>query len=138
MTIDKQKVGGVCNSLNSLSSLHRHKYAKDPTNMTSRSTSEIMEQAQNLICELWDLLELRKETTMLKSIMIMDGNRYVGAMDIEPDEDGLISVYKAKGASDEKICVLYVSDMDYGIVIPRDVFDRINKRLDIDEERFDG
>lgn len=69
MAVDKVRVGGVCNSLNALSGLHRHKYAKDPTNMTSRNTSDIMDLAQHIIWELWDELELRKDTSMPKEVV---------------------------------------------------------------------
>ena len=58
--VDEQRVGGVCNSLNALSSLHRHKYSKEPKNKTSRNTSEIMDVAQRLIWEMWDELKLQR------------------------------------------------------------------------------
>lgn len=75
---------------------------------------------------------------MTNSVMIFDHNRYCGSMDIDPEETGLISVFETKDTDGSKMCVLYVADMDYAIVISKGIFDKINATLDVEEERSDG
>ena len=75
---------------------------------------------------------------MTKSVMIFDHNRYRGSMDINQEETGLISVFEAEDTDGAKMCVLYVAEMDYGIVISKEIFDKINATLDVEEESTDG
>ena len=68
------------------------------------------------------------------TIDLYNKSHYHGSIDIEEDSDSLISVFTANAPPDEIIHILHVAGMEYGIVIPKETYDKINGALDLAEE----
>jgi len=69
---------------------------------------------------------------MNKTIMIFDKGKYLGNMDIEENEHGsLLAMFTGKGLDDKPIYALYVTDLDYGIVISKETYEQMNTALDV-------
>ena len=71
---------------------------------------------------------------MKKEILVFNHDQCLGTIEVEVAEDDLVSVFTAADADDKPIYILYVSDMDYGIVISKETFCRMNEAMDAAED----
>ena len=68
-------------------------------------------------------------------IQVFDGETFIGDITIDPETDGLITVYKADREDTlEALYALHVAGMEYAVVIPEEVYIQINKTIDAMEE----
>lgn len=66
----------------------------------------------------------------MKEITIFDHDKCVGVVEVELEDDDLVSVFTALDADENPIYVLCVPDMGYGIVISKEIYCRMNESLD--------
>lgn len=76
---------------------------------------------------------------MQKEVNIFDNGHYLCSVEVTSEPESLISVFEIEGIERKgnNLCILLVADMDYAIVIPKDVYDRINASLNQTEENYE-
>jgi len=71
---------------------------------------------------------------MTKSILIYDFGKCLGTIDVELAEDDLVSVFTVVDDNDNPLYILYVADMEYGIVVSKEIYCCMNEALNAAEE----
>lgn len=74
---------------------------------------------------------------MTKEILVFDKGTCVGQVEVEIAVEDLVSVFTCLTEDGSPLYVLYLLDMDYGIVISKEVYCRIEKNIDARDEEED-
>lgn len=72
---------------------------------------------------------------MTKEILIFDKGDYVGKVEVDVATDDLIRSFSCIAEDGSAIYVILFADMEYGVVIPKETYCRIEKAMaEQDEE----
>lgn len=71
---------------------------------------------------------------MSKELLIFDKGKCVGMVDVDVATDDLVSTFTCLAEDGSPIYVVYLADMDYGILIPKKLYCRIEAAVDEQEE----
>lgn len=71
---------------------------------------------------------------MAKEMLIYDKGKCIGMVDVEVETDDLICTFTCLAEDGSPIYVVYLADMDYGILIPKELYCRIEAAVDEREE----
>lgn len=72
---------------------------------------------------------------MTKEILIFDKGDCVGQVEVDVATDDLVSAFTCLAEDGSPIYVVYLADMDYGIVVTKELYCRIEKAMaEQDEE----
>lgn len=74
---------------------------------------------------------------MTKEILIFDKGDCVGQVEVEIAVEDLVSAFTCLTEDGSPLYVLYLPDMDYGVVIPKETYCRIEKNVDARDEEDD-
>jgi hypothetical protein len=71
-----------------------------------------------------------------RSIEIFDNGKIVGLVEINTEfgDDSLMELINGT-INDKPVTVLHVRDMDYGMVIPEHIAEKLNEQINIEENR---
>jgi len=71
---------------------------------------------------------------MKKEILVFDHDKCLGTIEVELAVDDLVSVFTGVDDDDNPIYICYLADMDYGIVISKEIYCRMNEAMDVAED----
>ena len=71
---------------------------------------------------------------MKQEILVFNHDQCLGTIEVEVAEDDLVSVFTGVDDDDNPIYILYVADMDYGIVISKEIYCQMNEAMDAAED----
>lgn len=71
---------------------------------------------------------------MTKEILIFDKGDCVGQVEVDVATDDLVSTFTCLAEDGSPIYIVYLADMDYGIVISKEIYCHIEKNIDARDE----
>lgn len=74
---------------------------------------------------------------MTKEILIFDKGNCVGQVEVDVATDDLVTAFTCLAEDGSPLYVLYLPDMEYGVVIPKETYCRIEKNVDERDEEDD-
>lgn len=67
---------------------------------------------------------------MYKEILVYDKGKCIGTLDVQIEPNSLLSVSDGTDTNGREFYILYVTDMDYGILITKEIYDKINRAIE--------
>lgn len=77
---------------------------------------------------------MKEVSEMTKEILIYDKGDCVGQVEVDVATDDLVSTFTCLAEDGSPIYVVYLADMDYGILIPKELYCRIEAAVDERDE----
>ena len=71
---------------------------------------------------------------MTKEILVYDKGECVGQVEIDAETDDLVSILTCINEDGSPLYVVYLGNMEYGIVVPKDLYCRIEEAVDEQDE----
>lgn len=75
-----------------------------------------------------------KEKLMKKEILVFNHDQCLGTIEVEVAEDDLVSVFTGVDDYENPIYICYLAGMDYGVVISKEIYCRMNEAMDVAED----